>query len=97
MDRKKIRIGVIGVGQIGKHHLTAYQKIPGAEIVAVADIQEAEARHVAQQFNVPNVFTDFRRLLGRDDIEAVDVCLHNNFHAPVTIAALQAGKHVYCE
>ncbi len=39
----------------------------------------------------------FRELLKRDDIDAVDVCLHNNFHAPITIAALRAGKHVYCE
>lgn len=36
-------------------------------------------------------------LLKRDDIEAVDVCLHNNFHAPMSIAAMEAGKHVYCE
>jgi len=42
-------------------------------------------------------YTDFRELLKRDDIEAVDVCLHNNLHMPVTVAALQAGKHVYCE
>ncbi len=94
---EKVRIGVIGVGQIGKVHLKNYQKINGAEIVAVADVDEAEARRVAQVYDIPHLYTDFRQLLARDDIEAVDVCLHNNLHRPVTVAALQAGKHVYCE
>ncbi len=92
-----VRVGVIGVGQIGKHHLSMYQKISGAQVVAVADINEAEARRVAQEHNIPHVYTDFRALLQRDDIQAVDVCLHNNLHMPVTVAALQAGKDVYCE
>ncbi|MCS7221541.1 MAG: Gfo/Idh/MocA family oxidoreductase [Anaerolineae bacterium] len=93
----QVRIGIIGVGQIGKHHLRQYQEIPEAEIVAVADIREDEARRVAQEFGVPYVYTDYRELLQRDDIQSVDVCLHNRLHAPVTIAALQAGKNVYCE
>jgi predicted dehydrogenase len=93
----KIRLGIIGVGQIGKRHVGTYQQITGAEIVAVADINEAEAAQFAAQFNIPSVYRDFRELLARDDIEAVDVCLHNNFHRPVTVAALEAGKHVFCE
>lgn len=96
---RTVRVGVIGVGQIGKSHLNNYtQKCKGGvEIVAIADINEAEARRVADQFGIPHVYTDFHDLLKRDDIEAVDVCLHNNLHMPVTVAALQAGKHVYCE
>jgi len=97
MSTTKARVGVIGVGQIGKHHLTNYGKISNAEVVAIADVNEAEAQRVAAMYNIPNVYTDFRQLLQRDDIEAVDVCLHNNFHAPVTIAALEAGKDVFCE
>ncbi len=94
---RTIRVGVIGVGQIGKHHLNNYQSIDGADVVAIADIDEAEANRVSERYNIPNVYTNFRDLLKRDDIEAVDVCLHNNFHSPVTVAALQAGKHVFCE
>lgn len=93
----EVRIGVIGVGIIGKSHIRKYSEIPGANVVAVADINEAEARRVADEYGIPDVTTDFRTLLARDDIDAVDVCLHNNFHSPVTIAALEAGKHVYCE
>lgn len=97
MSLPPIRVGIIGVGQIGKHHINNYQSIPNASIVAVADINETEARRIAEANDIPNVYTDFRKLLERDDIDAVDVCLHNNFHAPVTIAALRAGKHVFCE
>jgi len=94
---KPVRLGIIGVGQIGKSHLRNYAKIAGAEMVAAADIDEAELKRVAEESGIPDTYTDFRELLKRDDIEAVDVCLHNNFHAPVSIAALKAGKHVYCE
>ncbi len=97
MSTNKARVGVIGVGQIGKYHLSNYSKIDQAEVVAVADVNEAEARRVAELYNIPHVYTDFRELLQRDDIQAVDVCLHNNFHAPVVIAALEAGKDVFCE
>jgi len=93
----KIRIGVIGTGLIGLTHLERYAELEDAEVVAVCDINEQAARQAAYKFNIRDVYTDFRELLKRDDIVAVDVCLHNNFHAPVTNAALQAGKHVYCE
>ena len=94
---EKIRIGCIGVGQIGKHHLDNYRKIPNAKLVAIADIDTDELNHVAETYNIPNKYTDFREMLARDDLQAVDVCLHNNLHMPITIAALEAGKHVYCE
>ena len=93
----KTRIGLIGVGQIGKAHVRRYSEMESVEMVAVADINEAEANRVSEMYGIPNVYTDFRELLRRDDIEAVDVCLHNNFHMPMTVAALRAGKHVYCE
>ena len=97
MSTEKVRIGFIGVGQIGKQHVEAYSKLPHAELVALADLNEAEGRRVADLYGIPHVYTDFRKLLERDDIDAVDVCLHNNFHMPITVAALEAGKHVYCE
>ncbi|MFC1960635.1 Gfo/Idh/MocA family protein [Chloroflexota bacterium] len=92
-----VRIGIIGVGQIGKHHLRNYQEIAGANIVAIADIDEPEADRVGKEFDIPDVYYNLWDMIARDDIEAVDVCLHNNLHMPATVAALQAGKHVYCE
>jgi predicted dehydrogenase len=93
----KVRIGCIGVGQIGKHHLDNYSKIENAELVAIADINEAELNRVGEQYGITQRYTDFHKMLERDDLDAVDVCLHNNLHMPVTVAALKAGKHVYCE
>ncbi|KPK59385.1 MAG: oxidoreductase [Planctomycetes bacterium SM23_32] len=103
----KVKLGIIGTGQIGKSHIAHYlglsrgrwslPPVPGAEIVAVCDINEAEVRRVAKEHGFPHALTDFRELLAMDEIVAVDVCLHNNLHAPVSIAAMEAGKHVYCE
>lgn len=95
--KEKIRIGIIGVGQIGKVHVARYKDVPEAEIAAVADLRSDEAARVAQENGIPAVYTDYRELLARDDIDSVDVALHNRLHAPVTIAALEAGKNVYCE
>jgi predicted dehydrogenase len=97
MSDSKVRVGVIGVGQIGKRHVAAYAEMPDVEIVAVADLNEAEAQRVAAQYGIGRSFGNFRDLLALPEIQAVDVCLHNNFHAPVSIAAMEAGKDVFCE
>jgi predicted dehydrogenase len=94
---EKIRVGIIGCGQIAQQHMAAYQKIAGAEMVAFADLNEAAARSSAEKYGVRDVYSDFRKLLERDDLDAIDVCLHNNFHMPVTVAVLESGKHAYCE
>src|SRR6185503_4313655 len=92
-----VRMGIIGTGRVGRNRMKAYAGIDGAKIVACADLNEAEGRRAAETYGVAHVYTSFRHLLARDDIDAVDVCLHNNFHMPVTVAALAAGKHVHCE
>lgn len=97
IGERKVRIGIIGTGQIGHQHLHSYAKIPQAEVVALADLYEVGLKAAASEFGVESVYTDYEELLRREDIDAVDVCLHNRLHAPVTIAALRAGKHVYCE
>ncbi|MFQ6039322.1 MAG: Gfo/Idh/MocA family protein [Candidatus Poribacteria bacterium] len=95
--KDKIRLSIIGTGQIGKAHIRGYQEIPDAEIAAIVDIREDEAQRVAKENNIPAVYTDYHEMLKRDDIDSVDVCLHNRLHSPVTVDALKAGKNVYCE
>ena len=92
-----IRIGVIGVGQIGERHLRRYSKIDAANVVAVCDLLARKVKGAKAEFDIPDGYDDFTEVLKRDDVDAVDVCVHNNKHAPITIAALEAGKHVYCE
>jgi predicted dehydrogenase len=96
-DRDAIRIGIIGAGRVGQGRMATYAGIEGARVVACADVNESAARRAAEVYGITHVYSHFRSLLERDDIDAVDVCLHNNFHMPVTVAALRAGKHVHCE
>jgi len=93
----KLRIGIIGVGQIGQVHIENYRTIPDVEVVAIAGRDLERTRAVADRSGVPSAYADFHELLARPDIQAVNVCLHNNLHMPVSVAALQAGKHVFCE
>jgi len=93
----KLRLGIIGIGQIGKQHLDTWAKIPEVEIIAAFDVDAVELDRVANKYSIPNRYTSFRELLQRDDLDAVDVCLHNNMHAPAAIAVMKSGKHCYCE
>ncbi len=93
---KKLKAGVVGTGIIGKSHIRGYKGMDEVDLVAVADLDEAEAKRVAEEYKIPQVFTDYHDLL-KLDLDTVDVCLPNFLHAPVTIAALESGKNVYCE
>ncbi len=94
---KEIRIGIIGTGVISQRHMTVWEKIPDVKIVCGADISRKVLDQWGEKYGVTDLYTDFRDLLARDDIDAVDVCVHNNLHVPISIAAMKAGKHVYCE
>lgn len=93
----KIRIAVIGAGSISELHLQSYRNHPLAELVAICDLNEGRAKAKAEKYSIPHVYTDYRELLSRSDIDAVSICTWNNSHAPISIAALDAGKHVLCE
>jgi len=95
-----IGIGIVGSGGIARQaHMPGYKALEaeGVRIVACADAVEETARAAAAQFEVPHVFTDYRRLLEMDEIHAVSVCTPNYLHMQPTIEALEAGKHVLCE
>lgn len=95
---KTLRVGVIGAGGIAQYgHLPAYQKTPGMEVVAIADINEKKLAYVADKFGIPRTFTDYHELLGQDDIDLVSVCTPNYLHREMSVNALKAGKNVLCE
>ncbi len=96
---KKIKIGVIGAGAIAEHaHLAGYNLIPDlCEITAICDINKERAEEMAKKFNIPEVYTDYKEMLAKADIDAVSICTPNALHAPMTIDACNAGKHVLCE
>ena len=93
----KLRVAVIGCGSIARYrHLGEFNNHSAVEIVAVCDIVEERAQEMAQQYGA-KAYTDYEKLLEIENIDAVSVCLPNYLHAPVSIAALQAGCHVLCE
>lgn len=93
----KLKIGVIGCGSIAIHrHLPEYAANKAVEIVAVCDVVEERATKAAEQYGA-TAYTDYEVLLANESIDAVSVCLPNYLHAPVSIAAANAGKHVLCE
>lgn len=97
MQTQPLRIGIVGMGGIGEAHLKADRQVPGVEVVAVADPNETRLNLMASTYGIENKYTDYRDLLARDDLDAVTVATPNALHAPVTIAALQSGRHVLCE
>ncbi|MDM5197950.1 Gfo/Idh/MocA family oxidoreductase [Fictibacillus enclensis] len=93
----KLKIGVIGCGTIAKYrHLPEYDANPEVELVAVCDLEPERAEAYAEQYGA-KALTDYNELLQIEELDAVSVCLPNYLHAPVTIDALNAGKHVLCE
>ncbi len=97
MARKKLRMGIIGTGMIANSHAKQYQAMENARITAVADIDRARAKTFAKTYNTAKVFTDWKDLLEQPNVDAVSICLPVHLHAPATIDALEAGKHVLCE
>jgi predicted dehydrogenase len=91
-----MNVAVIGLG-MGQDHLRNYANIPTVRTLAIADIDENRLKTSAATYNVPRACADYRDVLAMPDVDAVSVCLPNDLHAPVTLAALQAGKHVLCE
>ncbi len=92
--RYRPKIGLVGCGGIAKAHLDAYRTADW-EVVALCDRVPAAARQRQQEFYPKaELFTDYRKLLARDDVDVVDLALHPELRVPVIAAALKAGKHV---
>ena len=94
---EKIKVGIIGVGNISAEHIAAYQKNPYVELYAFCDINEAQLKKRAGEYGVSRTFTKKEDMLALPELDAVSVCTWNSAHAECTIAALEAGKHVLCE
>lgn len=105
-----MRVGVLGLGFMGSTHVNAVATIPGAELGAVMDADETRLSGDLSgiqgnlggpgqklDFSSVNRYRTIEEILGDRAVEAVDICLPTNFHAPVAVQALRAGKHVLVE
>ncbi|MDR1093100.1 MAG: Gfo/Idh/MocA family oxidoreductase [Clostridiales bacterium] len=94
----KLKIGIIGTGNIAAVHLDAYRKDPRCEIYALCDLDPKVLAAKGEQYGVKRLYADYNAMLKENpEIGAVSVCTWNSAHAPAAIAALNAGKHVLCE
>ena len=96
---KTLKVGVIGVGDkphmLG--HMLGWAASEHAEVVAGCDISEAALQEWAEKHNIKNLTTDSAGLISDPNIDIIDICTPNVSHAPLAIAALEAGKYVICE
>ncbi len=95
-----LRIGVVGCGRIGKLHINnLINSVPGVEVVAAADpmLDKSGAREWLADRKITNVSTDFQDVVNNPDVDAVFVCSSTDTHCDIALAAVQAGKHVFCE
>jgi len=91
------KIGIIGAGGMAGYHAQGFRDA-GAEIVAMADVNKAAAEKSAAKHGIGQVFGDIGEMFrALPELDAVSIIVPNKFHAPLAIAALKAGKHVFCE
>lgn len=95
---KKIRVGVIGAGRIGKIHTENIKYfIPDAEVKAVSDINIDGIKDWAAGLGIPKIVNDYKEILKDPDIDAVLICSSTDTHSQISIEAAEAGKHIFCE
>jgi predicted dehydrogenase len=102
---KQLRIGLIGIGFMGRTHTNGYKRVgdffPALEyrpvLKAVCSRNAEKVNVFAEQWGYESTETDWKKLIARDDIDAVDICTPNNFHAEIAIAAAATGKMILCE
>ncbi len=95
---RKLGIGVLGVGEMGKQHATNLRHlVPHAQLVAVADVDGARASKVAEELEIEHSYASLEAMLERKDIQAVLIATPDNFHAGAVEAVARAGKDILCE
>jgi predicted dehydrogenase len=91
-----MRFGLIGCGRVAPRHAESLLSLPGAQLVAVADVRESRAERFAAQYHA-FAHTDYHALLARQDVDVVNICTPSGLHAQMAVEAMQAGKHVIVE
>ena len=94
----EIRIALIGKGGMGTADANTALQVPGIKIVAVCDLYDARLEQAKKQWGDHLFLTkDYKEILERKDVDAVLIGTPDHWHQPIAIAAMKAGKHVYCE
>ena len=92
-----IKVGVIGVGQMGTYHAQIYQKLPQVELVALCEFNDARREQLKTEFPGVALYKDYKDLLADNSIEAVSIVLPDNLHREAVELAVKANKHILLE
>lgn len=95
--KKVIRTGIVGAGMMGRTHTEALRRIPGIEVVALADNNKVLAKKTAEEMFIPSFYTDLHEMLAKENVEVVHICTPNFAHFEGCREAIKAGVNVYCE
>ncbi|MCX7935307.1 MAG: Gfo/Idh/MocA family oxidoreductase, partial [Planctomycetota bacterium] len=94
---KAIRLGIIGTGGMAHAHAKNFQPIKGVMLVACCDVVKERAEQFAAQYGIKAVYTDYRRMLDREKLDAVTNVTPDAYHCPISLAVLKAGIPILCE
>ena len=95
---RKVKIGVIGTGRIGKLHIENLKNlVRGTEVIAAADVFVEKSRSWIEEYGIQFIYSDYRELLANPEVEAVVIATSTDTHAEISIAAAKAGKQIFCE
>ncbi|NWF92751.1 MAG: Gfo/Idh/MocA family oxidoreductase [Syntrophaceae bacterium] len=96
---EKVRIGMVGSRFAADLHLRAFEKLRATklDILAVCSKNRENAEAFSKRFHIPHVYTDYRQMLERKEIQVVDLCVSTDLHHTIAIDAAEAGKHIICE
>src|SRR4051794_24372781 len=97
----QLRLGVVGanpnIGWASRTHMPGLLALPEYDIAAVCTTRQESAEAAAQKYEATKAYWDFHKLVADPDVDVVDVCVRVPYHHEIVMAALEAGKHVYCE
>lgn len=96
-DTGKFRVGVVGLGYAGSTHMKAFSKHPKTVLVAIAGKEADRLVSLSAEFNVATTASDWQDLVADPTIDIISIATPNALHHPIAVAALKAGKHVFCE
>ena len=94
---KKMRIGIIGAGMMGKQHTEAARRIPGVEVVALADADMKLAEKTCKELCIPGCYGDYKEMLEKEQLDVVHNCTPNSLHYTINKDIIARGINVYCE
>lgn len=97
MKSERVKVGIVGAGLVFTSHLKGYLSHPQAEVVAICDLDTERAGQFAETYQIPQVYASFEEMLHQADMNTVDVATPTFLHAPMSLQAAEAGKHVHCE